>query len=135
MPYILNDFRRQLDKEIEAFIAKVNLIHTQMPAQTRDGLLNYSLTRILNGVYPNTKYHELNEVIGMLECCKLEYYRKRIAPYEDIKEMENGVVETYAPAPAPSAKRPVKAASKKPASKAKVKKISKAALAKKVSKY
>ena len=29
----------------------------------------------------------------MLECCKLEYYRKVAAPYEDQKEFENGAVE------------------------------------------
>ena len=28
----------------------------------------------------------------MLECCKLEFYRKAAAPYEDMKEMQNGKV-------------------------------------------
>jgi len=93
MPYIVDKYRRELDQEIEAFIKKVNEIHAKNPEQTRDGLLNYSFTRILNCVYPRTKYHELNEAIGMLECLKQEYYRKRVGPYEDIKERENGAVE------------------------------------------
>lgn len=95
MPYINEDYRNQLDKEIEDFIKKVNAIHAKEPKQTRDGLLNYSFTRIINGVYPNARYHDMNELIGMLECCKLEYYRKYIGPYEVLKEKENGPVETY----------------------------------------
>lgn len=93
MPYITDNYRRELDTEIDAFIKKINEIHAKNPAQTRDGLLNYSFTRILNFVYPKTKYHDLNELIGMLECLKLEYYRKRVGPYEDLKETENGPVE------------------------------------------
>jgi hypothetical protein len=31
-------------------------------------------------------------MVGALECCKLELYRKRIAPYEELKERENGPI-------------------------------------------
>jgi hypothetical protein len=31
-------------------------------------------------------------MIGILECCKLELYRKKAAPYENEKELENGSV-------------------------------------------
>jgi hypothetical protein len=41
MPYIKQDYRTQLDAEIEAFISKVKEIHAANPEQTRDGLLNY----------------------------------------------------------------------------------------------
>lgn len=95
MPYIQKDFRQELDPVIDEFIKKVNEIYAKNPEQTRDGLLNYSITTMLNGIYPQTRYHPLNEVIGMLECCKLEYYRKRIGPYEDIKEQENGPVRVF----------------------------------------
>ena len=30
--------------------------------------------------------------MGVLECCKLEFYRRVAAPYEDIKIEENGDV-------------------------------------------
>lgn len=33
-----------------------------------------------------------SEIIGALECCKLELYRRIAAPYEDIKIGENGDV-------------------------------------------
>jgi len=93
MPYITSDYRLELDHEIKAFIDKVNAINAAHPEQTKDGLLNYSFTKILNYTYPVNKYHALNEAVGMLECLKQEYYRKRVGPYEDLKEEDNGVVD------------------------------------------
>lgn len=58
------------------------------------GEFNYVVTRFaqkylsLNG----TSYQSFNDLIGALECCKLELYRRQIAPYEDIKIKENGDV-------------------------------------------
>ena len=37
-------------------------------------------------------YTVLNEVIGMLECAKLELYRQVAVPYEDKKKRNNGAV-------------------------------------------
>ena len=37
-------------------------------------------------------YSNLNEMIGALECCKQEYYRAIVGPYEDMKIDENGDV-------------------------------------------
>jgi len=38
------------------------------------------------------KYSNLNELIGVLECAKLELYRRVAAPYEDEKALINGDV-------------------------------------------
>ena len=95
MPYIKQEYRNELDNLIDDFAKKVKEIHKDNPAQTIDGLLNYSLTRLFNQVYSDSRYHDFNQLIGMLECCKLEYYRKYIADYEDLKENENGKVETF----------------------------------------
>ncbi len=38
------------------------------------------------------RYAKINEVIGVLECAKLELYRQIAAPYEDIKKAQNGPV-------------------------------------------
>lgn len=57
------------------------------------GELNYIITRmLLTYLGPNPTYFNFNEVIGVLECCKLELYRRTIAPYEDAKCDENGDV-------------------------------------------
>lgn len=63
------------------------------------GELNYELTRIVQ-IYLygdsdrnyQTSYQRFNDAIGALEGCKLELYRRLVAPYEDKKIVENGDV-------------------------------------------
>ncbi len=95
MPYIKQDFRDELYPLIDALAQKINQIHKDNPSQTRDGLLNFSVTEIMNECFPDARYTDFNEIIGFLECCKLEYYRKKIGPYEDVKEKENGAVRSF----------------------------------------
>lgn len=95
MPYITENYRERLRPLLDALADEITAIHTETPKQTRDGLINFMLTELLNKTYPNARYTDFNEVIGALECTKLEYYRKRVAPYEDIKEDENGAVRTF----------------------------------------
>ncbi len=38
------------------------------------------------------KYKDYNEIIGALECAKLEFYRRAVVPYEEQKIKENGDV-------------------------------------------
>lgn len=65
---------------------------------TTPGDLNYKITKLcdyyltLNGL----NYSRINEVIGALECAKLELYRRVAAPYEDIKIEQNGDVYSEA---------------------------------------
>lgn len=58
------------------------------------GELNFLITRILNDYLEahTTSYAIFNEVIGVLECAKLELYRRKLAAYEDRKIAENGDV-------------------------------------------
>lgn len=95
MPYITQNLREELIPLIDELALKIKEIHEKNPTQTRDGLLNYSVTEVLNQVFPNARYTDFNEIIGFLECCKLEYYRKKIGPYEEIKEKENGAVRNF----------------------------------------
>lgn len=95
MPYIKEEFRKELRPLIDALGEKVNEIHKKYPEQTRDGLMNFSLSELIAMVYPNARYTDMNEVVGMLECCKLEYYRKKASPYEDKKEEENGSIRNF----------------------------------------
>ena len=59
------------------------------------GELNYLVTRIVDS-YLKTKgrirYSHINEAVGVLECAKLELYRRIAAPYEDVKMNETGDV-------------------------------------------
>lgn len=76
---------------------RFNIDHMKI-AKT-SGELNYSLT-ILCQEYHNDQaifgnkggYTIFNEIIGALEACKLEFYRRMVSPYEDQKIKENGDV-------------------------------------------
>lgn len=59
------------------------------------GELNFSLTTVCLGYLgrkDNFKYQDLNDVIGALEGCKLEFYARVVRPYENGKALENGDV-------------------------------------------
>lgn len=60
------------------------------------GELNYCITRLvlhyLSQGGPTPSYAGMNAVIGVLECAKLELYRRMVAPYESVKCLENGEV-------------------------------------------
>ena len=59
------------------------------------GELNFVITKFINDYINRTggvRYAKLNEVIGVLECAKMELYRRIAAPYEDEKITENGDV-------------------------------------------
>lgn len=60
---------------------------------TTSGELNFIITtEIINYLGKDPRYADYNSVIGVLECCKLELYRRMVAPYEDVKIAENGDV-------------------------------------------
>lgn len=55
------------------------------------GELNYALTKLCRQYITDygESYQHYNDLIGALEGCKLELYRRRIATYEDKKILEN----------------------------------------------
>ena len=60
---------------------------------TTAGELNYAITREILRYFPQDPgYDDYNEVIGVLECVKLEFVRRMLVPYEDQKILENGDV-------------------------------------------
>jgi len=65
------------------------------------GELNYAVTLLMDRYLLNRgglRYAHLNEAIGVLECAKLELYRRLAAPYEDRKrETEGEVYRTLGP--------------------------------------
>ncbi|MBT7228245.1 hypothetical protein HN859_01930 [Candidatus Parcubacteria bacterium] len=86
MPYIKQKDRDSLD------LAIINLANLIKP-EHRAGELNYIITKLLLLTKGDGKYKDFNELVGMLECCKQEFYRQQIAPYEDQKIKENGNVK------------------------------------------
>lgn len=80
MPYIDQDARKLLDD------------HGRVPL--KPGELNYKLSQIVRSYIAmrGKSYTIYNDVIGVLECLKLELYRRQIGQYEDAKMSENGDV-------------------------------------------
>ncbi|MHA1287404.1 MAG: DUF6899 family protein [Candidatus Thorarchaeota archaeon] len=87
MPYIKMEDRPKYEKTLTELID----ILKEQPVDQIDGNLNYLITRILKEAYP-LRYFNINRAVGVLECCKLEYYRRVAAPYEDTKITQNGDV-------------------------------------------
>lgn len=94
MPYIKKELREELEYPLDVITGHINGILCDKP-EDRAGILNYVITVLIDNIYgplSDAKYKDYNEAIGMLECCKLEFYRKAAAPYEDMKEKQNGKV-------------------------------------------
>ena len=84
-PYINEDRRAHFQEFVDQ--AK----HTRIDSA---GELNYLLTEIALE-YVNQhgmNYRVMNEVIGAMECAKIELYRRKLAPYEDEKKLAHGDV-------------------------------------------
>ncbi len=88
MPYILKERRDVLDPAIEELVEAFS----KLDAADFAGNLNYVVSKLLIRLYPTPNYQRFNDMVGALECCKMELYRKRIAPYEEMKEQENGPI-------------------------------------------
>ena len=87
MPYIKTDKRPVYNDDIEKIVSKLK----EQPLTEVDGDLNYIVTSIFKKFY-SPRYFNYNRAIGVLESIKLEFYRRVVAPYEDIKIAENGDV-------------------------------------------
>jgi hypothetical protein len=87
LPYIKAEKRVKYEKALQELVD----ILKSLPPEEVDGELNYVVTKILKGVYP-LRYYHINKAIGVLECIKLEFYRRVAAPYEDTKIEESGDV-------------------------------------------
>jgi hypothetical protein len=61
------------------------------------GDLNFAINQLVSDYLKQHgfNYQACNDVIGSLECAKLEIYRRAVSPYEDSKIEENGDVEPY----------------------------------------
>ena len=82
MPYIPPSEKKRVDQD--------SLITTA-------GQFNYALNQLVN-IYieqNDFNYQTANDIIGAIECAKMEIYRRLVAPYEDKKILQNGDVNPY----------------------------------------
>jgi len=84
MPYIPQEDRPTYD----ALISQLADLLCSQPPQKRKGHANYVVTQILRRAWgvddpANESYSSYADLIGTLECAKLELYRRWVAAYED----------------------------------------------------
>ena len=84
MPYIPQDRRAEFD----------DLLAQLAPRVQTEGELNYCITKLAALMLERigTNYANLALCGSAMEHAKLEWYRRRVAPYEDQKIIENGDV-------------------------------------------
>jgi hypothetical protein len=58
----------------------------------KDGELNYIVTSLVLGYFQPESYDDCEQAIGLLECIKLEFYRRLVSEVENSKIASNGDV-------------------------------------------
>ena len=87
MPYVIEETQKMIDEILDQM---ENSNYTSIWNWTA-GEVNCFITKLLLRKNPE-RYAHFNEIIGILECCKLEFYRRAVAAYEDEKIEQNGDV-------------------------------------------
>jgi hypothetical protein len=86
MPYIKKEDRIDLDECINDLEMYIN--------NEKPGELCYVIYKVLNDLTKENKcFKTMSSLISEVECAKLEFYRRIVAPYEDKKIEENGDVQ------------------------------------------
>ncbi len=88
MPYITKKRQRELRSRIDGRV---------VGHETTEGELNFILTTIIGEyiIKKGLRYKQINDVLGALQGCTLEFYRRVAVPYEESKIEENGDVDVY----------------------------------------
>jgi RNA processing factor Prp31 len=84
MPYIKQEDRTWVDEEIKLIVDNIE----------NSGDLCYVIYKLLKNLTEKQgiRFSTMSSLISEVECAKLEYYRRIVAPYEDTKISENGDV-------------------------------------------
>jgi hypothetical protein len=85
MPYISQEERKELDP----FIDKLIDVLKKSPPDRLDARLNYVVYKMLVRLYSD-RYFDYNRAMGVLNCITHEFYRRKVATYEDRKIQETG---------------------------------------------
>ena len=87
MPYITEEDR------MKVAMIDVGEVKGEDLSDLTPGEFNYFITTaVLEYLGPKPNYGKYNEVVGVLECAKLEFYRRAVTAYEEKKIQENGDV-------------------------------------------
>lgn len=90
MPYIEQSRR----EEIESFVPQRDIYNCLITMDAVAGDLNYLITSMVDSyiLANGLSYRTINDIVGALECAKMELYRRVASGYEDSKIKQNGEV-------------------------------------------
>ena len=87
IPYIKQQDRKKLNIFIDNLVACLNELGEDKLA----GSLNYIISTLLGKLWlKKQRYVRINELMGVLECVKQEFYRRIAVPYEEYKKRIEG---------------------------------------------
>ncbi len=90
MPYIRKSDRVHLDGDLNSLIIKLDLV----PEDQMVGQLNYCISKIVWALFnKNNCYSRANALMGVLASAQSEFYRRKVAPYEEAKILNHGDIE------------------------------------------
>lgn len=99
MPYIKPKSREQLDKLLNSLVAGIMKeavedtpsIHQSLRDRTK-GIHNYVMFALVLKLVGRLglRYSVLQDIVGTFECCKQEFIRRVVSPYEDGAIKRNG---------------------------------------------
>ena len=88
MPYIVKERRDEINPLL------IELIKELRKEETTAGDINYAISQIIWKTYDASPgYARANSLMGVLQGVQSEFYRRKVAPYEDEKIEENGDIE------------------------------------------
>jgi hypothetical protein len=88
MPYIMQNERERLLMVVDNLVAFL-----EEDPENVAGKLNFVISTVLKRLSKKLRYKKANELMGVIECVKQEYYRKIVGPYEDEAIKRNGDIE------------------------------------------
>jgi hypothetical protein len=94
MPYIKQEERKKVDNLID----EITKVLKGSEPNDRKGMLNYVFTRIACGAFDipkDIRYWKINDIVGTLECIKMEFYERIAKKFELTKIDINGDVPEY----------------------------------------
>lgn len=93
MPYIDRNDRPELDDKMQPLANQLNYLTNEDGPVSWAGNFTYVLTKLAIKTAPARRYWVFAVFIGVLICTVLEFYRRVVAGYEDLKINEHGDVD------------------------------------------
>jgi len=92
MPYIPQKDRDEYDDLVDKIVDKLVQLDDEQLVKGHHNYIMYTLAlKLVNEL--GVRYATLQDIVGTFDCCKMEFYRKVVADYENLAIEKNGDVK------------------------------------------